>query len=182
MSSRSRARPVPVASAPPQANSRASRRRRFAALLSRTVFSLSIAALASPAQATLSCSVQTDPVVFGVYQATTATAATGRGDVVVSCTCTLLDCIATGYTVSVGAGGSGDASARKMSRTGGGTLNYQLYADALGLTPWTSPQGQLYLLTLFGASQTVFVYGRIPPNQLVPSGAYADAPSVLISY
>ncbi|MBU1376914.1 MAG: spore coat U domain-containing protein [Alphaproteobacteria bacterium] len=70
-----------------------------------------------------------------------------------------------------------------MTRQGGTeTLNYQLYVDALYLSPWTSSQTQLYLLTQMGVGQTVYVYGRIPAGQGVRVGDYTDAPGILITY
>jgi len=70
-----------------------------------------------------------------------------------------------------------------MTRDGGSeTLNYQLYVDALYATPWTSAQTQLYLLTLFGVGQTVYVYGRAPAGQVVRVGDYRDAPGIVVTY
>jgi len=70
-----------------------------------------------------------------------------------------------------------------MTRTGGSeTLNYQLYVDGLYLTPWTSAQSQLYLLSQMGGGQTVYVYGRIPAGQAVRVGDYTDGPGVVITY
>ena len=122
-------------------------------------------------------------MAFGPYQATATGTTTGTGSVVVNCTCTFLDCVAFGYSIAIDSGGSGSATSRKMTRTGGGgALSYQLYNDSLGLSPWTNASPQLYPLSLFGAGQTVFVYGRMAPGQSVKSGSYADGPMVTLSW
>lgn len=105
----------------------------------------------------------------------------------VRCTCTLLDCVAFGYGVEIGAGSSGSATDRRLLKAGqsSGGLSYSLYRDATHLLVWDVGANKLsvtYLLALFGSWQRSYVYGRIPAGQVVSTGAYSDAPTVILTY
>ena len=139
------------------------------------------------AHAALSCTVQTQAVNFASYDPKSLLPSTSSGTIEVKCTCSLLDCIALGYSVEISSGASGSTSDRRLRRAGqsSGGLQYGLYRDATRLLTWETGANRLsalYLLALFGTWQTNTVYGAIPAGQLVESGAYSDAPAVLISY
>ena len=125
----------------------------------------------------------TNPVAFGAYSATDPAAKTGRGDVLVQCSCTFLDCVEFSYGLDVQSGGSGSVSNRRMARLGGSdTLQYQLYTEAPGISAWVTPRTQLFLLADYGSGQTVYVYGRVAPGQAVAAGSYTDNLTVVITF
>lgn len=159
--------------------------RRSRALLHVMVAICGVSMLTAPTLATAakSCSVSTTPVVFGAYRATDLPAKTGRGDVRLQCSCTLLDCVAFSYSLDVQSGGSGSVSDRRMTRTDGtDTLKYQLYSDSFALSPWVGPMPQMFLESDFGSGQTVYIYGRAFAGQAVLAGTYTDGPIVVVTY
>lgn len=133
----------------------------------------------------VSCNVSTRPAAFGIYNPLQSTPLTTTGEINVACACTgILDCVAFGYRIEVSPGQSGNTAAREM-RAGTGRLQYNLYSDAALRSVWGSGSASvsmLYLLTLFGSKQTLTVYARIPPGQVVPAGAYSDNAAVTILF
>ena len=125
------------------------------------------------------CSVNSTPVAFGTYSlfyvAPTDTAGTLR----VSC-----DTATLGYTLLLSPGGAGSYSPRKL--TGGAyTLAYNLYADALRSLVWGDGSGGTTTVSgafaLPGAIDHT-VYGRVPAQQNVGAGAYADTLTVTLNF
>ena len=136
------------------------------------------------AASAVTCSVSTQSANFGVYNPLLAAPASTTGIIDVACTCSVLDCIAFGYRLDIGAGQSGNTADRRM-RAADKQLRYNLYADASYSTIWGSGSGGMsviYLIALFGSKQTSVVYARAPASQIVPPGAYSDMPVVTITY
>jgi spore coat protein U domain-containing protein, fimbrial subunit CupE1/2/3/6 len=80
-------------------------------------------------------------------------------------------------------GGSTDASPiRRMEGDPGIYLSYQLYQDVAYSTAWGNTNSTGKALTGSGTQNTVTVYGRVLPGQLVPEGTYSDTISITVSF
>lgn len=137
----------------------------------------------SMAQA-VSCTVATLPANFGIYDPFQATPASTTGEIDVSCTCSVVDCIAFSFRVEIAAGASGSTAARQM-RSGAASLQYNLYLDPGYRSIWgigSEGYSVLYLIALFGSKQVTTVYARMPAGQMAAPGVYSDAPVVTVSY
>jgi len=139
---------------------------------------------AAPARASCvglgcSCEVTATGLSFGVYNPLSGAPADAAGRVSVRCSALVLGAL-VGYTVQLGPGLSGLASARQM-RSGGHTLSYNLYADPsctqiLGDgSGATSIFSDGYLLDLlYFRTRDYTVYGRLPAGQNAAAGSYSD--------
>lgn len=134
-----------------------------------------------------SCSASTSPVVFGQYNPLGDSASDAVGGVRVSCGG--VAGLFISYSVELGAGSSGNESARRMAY-GPHTLNYGLYRDAARASSWgtlaggSAVRGSI-VLDLLGSSRPVShpVYGRIPAGQRSAApGNYADTLVVTVTY
>lgn len=125
------------------------------------------------------CSVDPTPVAFGVYPTFSGVPTDTAGTLRVSCDTTTL-----GYTLQLSQGGAGSYSPRRLS-SGGYTLSYNLYTDPLRTLVWGDGSGGTANVTgafaLPGAIDHT-VYGRIPAQQNVGTGAYTDAITVTINF
>lgn len=124
------------------------------------------------------CIVAATPLAFGVYDPTSATPKDGQSTISVTCTMGIT------YTVglSAGAGSGASTSVRKMTY-GSNTLNYSLYQSATYSSLWGNAIGtDTAAGTGTGLVVNHTVYGRIPAQQIVPLGAYADTVSVVVTY
>ena len=114
------------------------------------------------------CAVAATDLAFGNYSASLGTPVDSTSSITVTCSNGLA------YDVSVGA----NANARTMTRTlGGGSLNYGLFNEAARSTAF-----DVATATGSGVGQAYTVYGRIPQNQFVPTGNYADTVNVTVTY
>ncbi|OWY30064.1 spore coat U domain-containing protein [Herbaspirillum robiniae] len=132
--------------------------------------------LAITASVVASCTVVGSAIAFGAY---TQTVVNQSGSITVLCT------NGTTYNVGLDAGtGSGSTvTTRKMSATGGGTLNYALYRDSGRTNNWGSTIGtDTQAGTGTGLLQTLTVYGQIPASQTPLAGAYSDTVTVTLTY
>ncbi|MGK2741149.1 Csu type fimbrial protein [Tepidicaulis sp. LMO-SS28] len=126
-----------------------------------------------------SCEVTATGLSFGAYNPLSGIPADAAGQVSVRCSALVLGAL-VGYTVQLGPGLSGVASARQMS-SGGHTLSYNLYADPsctqiLGDgSGATSIFSDGYLLDLlYFRTRDYTVYGRMPAGQNAAAGSYSD--------
>ena len=131
-----------------------------------------------------SCSINTTPMSFGVYNGVGANAS-----IALEATATIIsNCISgTGAHITLNTGnfaglGSSDSPIRRMSAGEGKYLVYQVYSDDTRDTVWgnTTPTG--LALSGTGLPQSLTVYGSIPSAQVVPEGDYSDQIYVTISY
>ena len=140
-----------------------------------------------------SCTVSTTPLAFGAYTSPGGARVDSTASVVVTCTPTyLLLACNTPYTLSLSSGVVGSPGDRQMA-AGAGRLRYGLFSDAARSTPWGNggasggtvagsiSTGLLGLLCLPGVRNHT-VYGRLPANQSVPAGSYADQVVLTITY
>ena len=126
-----------------------------------------------------SCSVVATPLAFGNYDPTTSTPTDATTSLVVLCTS------GTSFNVGLSAGGGSGAtvSSRKMTY-GGETLTYGLYQDSGRSTRWGDTVGTdtPAPTTASVLPTTLTVYGRVPASQNAPTGVYADAVTVTVTY
>jgi spore coat protein U-like protein len=114
------------------------------------------------------CVVAATNLAFGSYSASIGTPLDSSSTITVTCT------NGVGYGVDVGA----NANARTMTRAlGGGSLNYGLFNEAARSSAFVVASA-----TGSGVGQAYTVYGRIPGNQFVPAGDYADTVNVVVTY
>lgn len=147
---------------------------------------------AAPAGATAVCTAVADPTLpFGNINSNAPGPSTANLNITVTCTTAALSLLATtGVRVCVGIGaGSGGGSSstfRTMATSTSDTMNFQLYNNAsfgqvTGLVPRGTPPAQeltmsynVPLLTGGSGAQTVQLFGQIPANQVLASGAYSS--------
>jgi spore coat protein U-like protein len=88
------------------------------------------------------------------------------------------------YRIAFSGGGSGNALARTMLRTGGGTVAYQLYTDAGRTLIWGDGTGGTVanLGTGSGLQQLISVYGQVSAQTTAIPGNYSDNITATISF
>lgn len=129
------------------------------------------------------CSISTTPIVFGVYNVFTIAPIDSTGSVVYRCNGN------PNVLITISSGQNGTFSPRAMTKTsGGGTdkMAYNLYLDAARTTVWgdyssgtsafvdNSPQNN--------REQEATIYGRIPAQQDVSAGSYADTVTITLNF
>jgi spore coat protein U-like protein len=124
------------------------------------------------------CGVSATNLAFGNYDASSGTP--NDASSTVTATCTNGETYDVGLDVGTGAGAT--YAVRRMTN-GGNTLDYSLYQDAARTTVWGETIGVDTVAGVGnGAAQNLTVYGRIPINQYVASGAYTDTITVTLTY
>jgi spore coat protein U-like protein len=121
------------------------------------------------------CSISTTNLAFGTY---TAVVLDGTATVTVNCT------NSTTYAVSLSAGQNLSGGTRRLAGPLGSYLTYQLFQDSGRTTAWAdgTALGAKKSGVANGAAQALSVYGRIPANQLVRAGSYADVVVATVEY
>ncbi|MEQ8205921.1 MAG: spore coat U domain-containing protein [Woeseia sp.] len=126
-----------------------------------------------------SCAVEADDLDFGAH-ARLDGSVDGSSQIRLQCSAD------TAYSVSLGAGGGGDAGARRMVHGSIPTeqIGYQLYSDASRSQVWGDGSGSTTTVggTGTGATQSVSVYGRIPLQATPRPGDYVDTVIVTVNY
>lgn len=122
------------------------------------------------------CSASSGTLDFGNYA--TATAALGTATVTVNCS------NGAPYNISLGAGQNVSGTTRRMARTGGGFLSYELFSNSLRTLAWGDGTGLGAKVggTGTGGSQSRTIYGRIPAGQSATVGSYSDSVIVTVDY
>lgn len=134
------------------------------------------ASLAISANVLSTCSLTGGSIPFGTY---TSAQLDQSGTMSVLCT------NGVPYTVALdaGAGSGATISARKMTGSGGGTLNYSLYRETGRTSNWgNTGTSDTVAGTGSGVAQTVTVYGRIPAGQTPLVGSYTDTVTITLTY
>lgn len=125
------------------------------------------------------CVAVATPLVFGNYASTGADPADADARVTVTCT------PGAAYEVALNAGqNSTDVAARKLKGANEEDfLDYAIYSDAGRTQVWGETAGvDTVSGTGAGDEQALSVYGRMPPQQVAPLGAYTDVVTVTVSY
>jgi len=138
-----------------------------------------------------SCVISTPAtgIAFGTYDsvgANASTAATGSGSIKIRCTkgTSIKIQLDEGLPANKAGGSTCSAPARQMA-SGADRLPYFLYQDTGRTTVWgcTSGTNSLTLAAApSNAARAVTVYGRIPANQDVPTGIYADTVTATLTF
>lgn len=152
---------------------------------------LAFAALAAPTLShalctiTCTCLVSTTPVVFGTYYPVSGNAATGVGNVRVTCGGILG--LLVPFDVSLGPGMNDAGGFNRRMAKGGSLLRYNLYTgtgtvwgDGSGSTQ--AVHGGVTIVLLGGTAVDLPVQGSIPGGQNVPVGGYSDTVTVTVTY
>lgn len=125
------------------------------------------------------CAVTANPLNFGNYDPTSATALDATTSLSVLCT------VGTSFSVGLNAGAASGATVttRRMVN-GANILNYALYREAARTNIWgNTPGTDTPPATTAPVLPTALtVYGRIPAGQNVPAGGYADTVTVTVNY
>lgn len=127
-------------------------------------------------------------LAFGNYNPTSAAPNSATSTVTVQNTVTGVGVLATvGFDLSLSAGTGGSIAARVLNGPSGAQLRYNLYADPGYATVWgngTVTDSVSALATVGGVlvTRSFTVYGRIPPNQFVAPGAYANTITVTVNF
>jgi spore coat protein U-like protein len=132
------------------------------------------------ATVTNNCTISTTPLSFGTYDPVGANASAnldGVGSVVVACT--------KGKDANIGLdlGSNANGTTRRMA-SGGEFLSYELYSDSGRSTVWGNASGswQATGAAPSKAARSFTVYGRVPSNQDVPAGNYADTVLATVNF
>jgi spore coat protein U-like protein len=138
----------------------------------------------------LDCLVSVTGVAFGVYDAVLTTPTDATGSLAVRCTHQGGGATRANYTVELSAGGSGTYAQRRM-RSGASLLAYNLFDSATYTRVWGNGTGGSGLVAgslLVNPGNYVIneaihpIYGRIPAQQAVDSGAYSDTILVTLTF
>lgn len=121
------------------------------------------------------CTITATAVAFGDYNTTDSVALDGVGS-------TTVDCRKPSATITIGTGGSGTYSSRRMT-SGSNYLEYNLYTDATRQIVWGDGSGGTGTASVSTKGTTVFtIYGRIFPLQNVAAASYADSMVVTVNF
>lgn len=131
------------------------------------------------------CTVDSVPVNFGLYNPLQATPVYATGTVTV--TCTALVGLFESWTIALGTGNSNTFTARQMNN-GASTLSYNLYTSAAYSNVWGDGSGSTTLVSggaLLTVGTTPFpytVYGRIPAGQDAAAGSFLDTLVITLNF
>lgn len=135
-----------------------------------------ILAVASLEARAATCSVSAVGLAFGTYDLTASTPLDVNGSVEFRCN------EPSAVKIEFSPGGSGTFWPRRM-RNAGATLDYNIYTNAGRTQVWGDGTGGTTTRNLgAGRGEPVAVFGRIPPLQNVPAGAYGDTLVVTFNF
>jgi spore coat protein U-like protein len=126
------------------------------------------------------CTITASDIGFGTYDPVTANDAAPidtTGTINVRCT------KGTAYTVGLSQGGNYSGGRRMIGGGGADYLSYELYTDNAGGTLWGTSAPNLVGGTAANkAAIPLTVYARLPGNQDVPQGSYADTVAAIVNF
>lgn len=136
------------------------------------------APLEASATISSSCVVSATNVSFGTVTPAATGDVSATGSIKAHCT------NGTAYKITISAGSSADANARKMAGTSGNTdkFAYNLYSDAGATQVWKATEADGIAGTGNGAEQVLNVYAKAPLNQYLKPDTYSDSLTVTLSY
>lgn len=142
--------------------------------------------LCLPGAANAVCSVSATAVGFGNYDPLSSLNTDTTGTVTV--TCSGLLSVLVSYEILLSRGGAGTYTPRRMA-SGSNTLNYNLYTNLVRTTIWgdntggsSRVTGSMLVQLLVPTSNNHIVFGRIPAQQNIAPGTYADSITVTVNY
>lgn len=160
--------------------------KRFFSLLLKVMV---LAAIPCVAYAGINCSVDSTASVlsFGAYDVLSLANNDKIGIVRIGCNSSSAgDSVSPEISIGTGSAGGAWATSRRMTGAPG-ILNYQIYRDASRVTIWIADT--LYSVPSFTLSpanvnvvRDIPVYGRIPMQQNVGVGSYADSLNVIVNW
>jgi spore coat protein U-like protein len=131
------------------------------------------------------CTISATPVSFGAYNVFVVSATDSTGSLTFRCTGTGNSGSNISISIALSKGGSGSFTSRAMLATGN-SLGYNLYRNAARTTIWGDGTGgtRAYVNTNVTRNQNIAltVYGRIPAQQDVTAGSYADTVTATINF
>ena len=127
------------------------------------------------------CTISTAAVAFGSYDPVVANASAnldGTGSLTVACT------KGASTTIGLDLGGNATGSTRRLADGSGNHLTYEFYQDSGRSTVWSDSGGGLFTPAVAPskAARVFTVYGRVPSNQDVPAGSYADTVTATVNF
>jgi spore coat protein U-like protein len=154
------------------------------------VLAAALQTAAVPAWADATCSFAAGGVSFGVYDPSVSTANDSAGTVTVTCSNVPPPGNTTiNYALTLSPGDSGNFAVRRMAVGPSQLMYYNLYSDAARNLVWGDGSGGTSLvggsIKVAGRqtiSRTYSIYGRIPAQQDVGPGAYADTIVVTLAF
>jgi spore coat protein U-like protein len=131
------------------------------------------------------CTIAATPVSFGSYNVFAAVATDSTGSLTFRCSGTGNSGNNISISIALGRGSSGSFTPRAMVLANG-ALAYNLYQDAARTTIWGDGTGGTRAYVTGTAPRnrdtTVTIYGRIPAQQDVSAGSYADTVTATINF
>ncbi|MDE1916583.1 MAG: spore coat U domain-containing protein [Sphingomonadales bacterium] len=125
------------------------------------------------------CVTSANDLSFGAYDPTASSPTDATTTISITCTS------GTNFSVGLNQGTASGATvtARKMTN-GSNLLGYTLYSDSSRSTNWGNTVGTdtPAQITAGSSPSLLTVYGRIAPQQNVPSGTYSDVVTVTVTY
>ncbi len=143
----------------------------------RFIALLALAAVADHARAACTIQAAVGPA-FGTYDPVAGNAVDAAGSITYQCT-------PQKPAVWLSTGSSGTYAARTL-RSGGNTIQYNLYLDAARTIVWGDGSGGSSIDVANPApgnsTKSIPVYGRIPPRQDAAAGTYSDTIVVTFAF
>lgn len=156
--------------------------RRSARVASRLALASALALAAQNVAAAPTCAITTIvPVAFGTYDRLSGTAKDTMGSITYDCSLvSILDVI----SMTLSTGSSGSYTTRRMV-SGIRTLDYNLYTTAGRTTVFgngTGGTGMFGPVILSTGTNTINVFGRMPPGQVAFVGSYSDTIVITLNF
>ena len=127
-----------------------------------------------------SCRVDVTPLAFGVYDPARAAPTDTRTEIALVCGGDAHGRSPASVAIRI----AGD-TARTLAGTGA-VLRYQLFHDAASTRAWHGNDAATVALAAAADGRPgetrVPIYGRLPPGQWAPAGAYADSVEIVVEF
>lgn len=121
------------------------------------------------------CQLTGGTMAFGDYVSGQTT------DLDVSGSINYANCAVGTLTFALDGGTNGNVSDRKM-KSGGNTLNYQLFRNSTRTANWGTGGDSQQVQLLVAGGGSLAVYGRIPKSQAAAAGSYSDTVTITLTF
>ena len=143
-----------------------------------TIISVLFAIILHPLLARSDCNfTSVSGTNFGTYNVFSSNSNTsGVGGLTINC---------KGGTPSLVIGlstGQSNTFSSRVLKSGGNTLNYNLYTNAARTAIWGDGTGGSHVLTFQNITTTLSIYGKIPAEQNVMVGSYSDKIIAIVNF